>query len=212
MLLVDNSQLHNLITFKLCCKYCYHYIIITNVHCYYLSIIIIIIAINNLYTATGSPGYSGLACDDGERMVHQENKDKMVFEDLPVIKDYLEIPYFVTCPTQGEQGEPGPQGEKGDWGHNGLPRHPRKKGKPCKDYYGYYGKPGEPGYPGIPGMKGKPGHPGPKGEGETSWWRYQWNYNSQLSYCKYSYSNQLATKQLCFSVILKPFLKPNSLW
>ena len=101
--------------------------IITNVHCYYLSIIIIIIAINNLYTATGSPGYLGLACDDGERMVHQENKDKMVFEDLPVIKDYLEIRYLSHATLKEKTREPGPQGEKGDRGHNGLPRHPRKR-------------------------------------------------------------------------------------
>ena len=104
MLLIGNSQLHNLITFKLCCKYCYYSIIIPDV----FIVIIVIITINNLYTAAGSPGSPGLECDDGERIVHQENKDKMVNKDHPG------DPIFIKCPTQGEQGEPGPQKEKGD--------------------------------------------------------------------------------------------------
>ena len=37
-------------------------------------------------------------------MVHQENKDKMVFEDLPVIKDYLEIPYLSHAPLKENKG------------------------------------------------------------------------------------------------------------
>ena len=48
----------------------------------------------------GSSGSPGLACDDGERIVHQENKDKMVNKDHPVIKDYLEIPYLSNEPLK----------------------------------------------------------------------------------------------------------------
>ena len=70
-----------------------------------LSIIIIIITINGVHTAADSPGSPGLACDDGERMVHKENKDKMVFEHLPVIKDYLEIPYLFHAPLKENKGK-----------------------------------------------------------------------------------------------------------
>ena len=63
-------------------------------------VIIVIITIKNFYTAAGSSGSPGLACDDGERIVHQENKDKMVNKDHPVIKDYLEIPYLSNEPLK----------------------------------------------------------------------------------------------------------------
>ena len=70
----------------------------------------LIIAINNVYRAAGIPGSPGLACDDGKRMVHQENKDKtenkdkMVNKDLPVIKDYLEIPHLSHSPLKENKG------------------------------------------------------------------------------------------------------------
>ena len=34
------------------------------------------------------------------RMVHQENQEKRVNEDLPVIKDHLEIPYMLHAPLK----------------------------------------------------------------------------------------------------------------